>query len=561
MKKILSLLSLFVCINCTSQEADMNDTEKIPDVSPEKYVRDLGVMTRFYRNQPSLPGWSTKCMAEPPAFLTSNKISFPYEKRPFDKEILFADNVTLVRFLGGWSKKSDPDADRNDLAYRDTDGTIKYRWELIPERMGMLMEMGYTQPTLVLDNTPWCFPAEPFEPTGKGYGQCAPPADLAEWGKFIEDLCHELVRLYGFDVVNKWRFRLGTEAAQQNRFAGTEEEYENFYFASAAAVQKVLPEAEFGPYNRASGGDPFALAKLAAKCKEKNLPFDFLPFSSYNIAKRDDGTVVQMEPSVTAAARIRPLWEQVTAALGVPVSREIHEYGWFLTDENGDPNSEVGARGAAGNFIYQMELRYYGLDRMYHWILRDDTYENQEPLLNSQAWLYAIYDHLVGKQTYELKTSTTSVPDKSQRIKSVGFFGSGKSYIITACYNKDRNQKKSNEITVLIPEELIPEKNLSFRMVSLNDHTDPYVALREDFRKEGVLGDRFIEHTNTVGSIRQMAGNEGKRYVKQNYPKYEKMMKENLTLKSYRGKVVRTDGFFALTFPLECPETMVIAIE
>lgn len=530
-------------------------------VYAQKYVRDLGRMTPFYRNQPILPGWSVSCFVEPPKFLLSSQISFPYKRRPFEKEILFTDEITLVRFLGGWSKKKDANAEQWDLAYRDIDGVIKYRWELIPQRMGMLLDMGYTNLTIVLDNTPWCFPDHPFEPQGKGYGQCAKPSDMDEWRCFVENLCKELVRLYGFEQVNSWRFRLGTEAAQQNRFAGTPEEYEEFYFVTAAAVKQILPDAKFGPYNRAAGGAPNALAKLARKCKERNLPFDFLAFSTYNIGKTDDGKVILADPDERAANRITPLWEQVTSALGDTIPCEIQEYGWFLVDELGNPNKELGARGAAGNFYYQMELRSHGLNKLFHWILRDGPFEEKYPLFGSQCWLYSIYDHLIGMQTYELVTETEKVPDKSQKIKSVAFVDDDCGYILACCYNVDRTIKISHRIRIYIPDEIFCHENLVVKMTALNDTTDTYRIFREDLKKVGLLKSPFVNNEELIGSVSQMGGKKGYDFLCANFDKYVDSMADNLTLKPYNGKILREGGGTILELDLNSPEVIVLSLK
>lgn len=83
-----------------------------------------------------------------PAFMTDKRISFPYKKRASDREILFCDNVTVVRFLGGWSasrKNQNPDeVARIDLAFRDEKGAIRYRWDLLPARVDPLLKRGCT---------------------------------------------------------------------------------------------------------------------------------------------------------------------------------------------------------------------------------------------------------------------------------------------------------------------------------------------------------------------------------------------------------------------------------
>lgn len=75
---------------------------------------------------------------------------FPYHKRPYEKESLFADHLSVVRLLGGYRLEQDPKQDR-DLVYRDSSGALKYHWELLRARLAPYLETGYSNLTLVLD--------------------------------------------------------------------------------------------------------------------------------------------------------------------------------------------------------------------------------------------------------------------------------------------------------------------------------------------------------------------------------------------------------------------------
>ena len=93
--------------------------------------------------------------------------SFPYRKRPFPQEALFADHLSLVRFLGGFSDGSDkgqpdPAVRERDLAWRDADGKIRYRMELVGPRLQPYLDNGYTDLTIGNLGTQYRFSRCPF---------------------------------------------------------------------------------------------------------------------------------------------------------------------------------------------------------------------------------------------------------------------------------------------------------------------------------------------------------------------------------------------------------------
>lgn len=544
---------------------------------------DMGTMTAFYRHQPILVEWIYKTpeniQMPVPAFMTDKKVAFPYKPRPYPTEVLFCDDITLVRFLGGWSAAkmngSIEEAAKVDLAYRGVDGKIKYRWDLLPARLDPVLKLGYTKPVIVLDNIPWCFPATASEPDNekaaankqpKGYGQNKQPADIQEWTTFITDLCKEMVRLYGFDMVNQWGFRLGTEMNGKVRWDGTVDEYNRFYIATAKAVQSVLPNARFGPYNRA-GAEYEGLAKLASLAKQENVPFDWISTSFYSVLKPKENrsNYDALDPDVAVRNQQEPTWRAVSeaAARGNNLSREVHEYGWFLVNEFGNNDNAPGARGLAGNFYNMFTLRKAGLNKLYHWNLKDPVWENKTPMLSSMAWLFSVLDYTVGAKNVELNYELKNPAQKTQKFKSVGFFNeTGKSYIMTACYNMDRNELTTNEISVFVPNELLRKQKYKITATWYTNETDPYMQLRNDLADNGLLAADLMDKPQVVQTVNFMfPGKKGYKYVADNYAEYETMMRDNLVLKKYPGKVKYTTEGAIFTFKIESPMVMLIAFE
>ena len=105
----------------------------------------------------------------------------------------------------------------------------------------------------------------------------------------------ELIRIYGYEIVKNFRFRLGTENQSRHRFNGTHDDYVKLYISTQKAIHKVLPNAKIGPFNH--GGQKIQLAKnnvnmkkfMMLMAKESNaskINVDFLPVSTYYVVRK-----------------------------------------------------------------------------------------------------------------------------------------------------------------------------------------------------------------------------------------------------------------------------------
>lgn len=98
----------------------------------------------------------------------------------------------------------------------------------------------------MLDNVPYCFPAQP---KAVGLGQFMPPRDPAEWKAFIVEVARGIVDLFGREGASKLRFRVGTENDSTDRWSGSQEQYIQHYQDSAVAVREIIPQARISFYN------------------------------------------------------------------------------------------------------------------------------------------------------------------------------------------------------------------------------------------------------------------------------------------------------------------------
>ena len=122
-------------------------------------TRSIGKLTPFYRNtqQQGHRMVSGEGLIEVPEYLLSG-IDFIYPKKKSSKEVLFVDHVSITRFLGGYSPEwhdIGANPSRLDMAYVDEDGGVRYRWNLIEEKLGPLIRHGYTGFTIGIENIPW----------------------------------------------------------------------------------------------------------------------------------------------------------------------------------------------------------------------------------------------------------------------------------------------------------------------------------------------------------------------------------------------------------------------
>lgn len=546
----------------------------------------------FWRQRPVLDRWAA-CGAELeeiPEWLCDPALSFPYRKKAQPKEVPFADHLTLVRLLGGWNpdwrngevrpgtKTSD-----YDLAYRDETGTIQYRWNLLTPRLDPYVNAGCGL-TLVLDNTPACFSKKPVY---KSLGQAAPPDDLDEWGAFIEELCRQLVDHYGFHVTNSWRFRLGTECQGRERFDGTQEQFNAFYETTASAVKRVLPDAAFGPFNLAGnydgGSNQISYLELAKYCITHRLPLDFAAVSIYSAPSVWKGALRTTDPRFKAQQKVN-FWKALEAAQPQlsGVSREVQECG-ILGSEFNVGGGEPGARGAAWHFDVMTTLLENGLDRLWHWELFDPIPHagRFDFLLTGQGWLLCVLEHAVGGEAFALEPDVAPAPEAPTRqlrpvatfereeplrypgrlfARSLAVVKPDRVFLITSVYHEDRFVCTPQDITLTLPGEWVGT-DFTIRQTALTRTNSVHWLIREDLDAAGLLDPAFAAVPGLLGQVIRMGGHEARLYVRKNWPKYERRMKNLLTLKPFEGTAKKVGDELKLTFRAAPPSVTAIVIE
>lgn len=492
-----------------------------------------------------------------PEFMCSGN-DFAYQKRPYAKEALFADHLSVVRLLGGCSTNETRTMDmvaRLDLAYREN-GAVKYRMELVEARLRPYMDAGYTNLTLVLDNIPWGMTDAPEQ---GNYGNVGIPYDFDVWADFVEALCRAVSQVCGEEVAQNFRFRCGTEFQSTRRFHGSgDADFMNYYNASWRGIRRVFPKAQMGPFNIAGVNvknlkkntniNAFNIPAL----KDKTAPFDWVSYSHYFVPGERPKTLQQ--PFVA-------VWNEFERRYpGIQFSREIHEFGIqpWTSDDHPVAHAEPGALGIATTLQVLLGLWNEGLDRCWHWDVLDKNGRQMIPYGN--AWIYSVLDRMKGGDAHYLTPVNSSA--HGTHWMGISSKKEGETFILLNAYNQSATGNTPETATFRIPKDpAAPLKLDRLQYTAANRNTVVHDILRGDLRQAKLLNPFFADHSELCGSIKQMTRNKGRNLIKNNAAKYEQVWHDSLTLKSIRErdcKVADRGTCYEISIRMSAPEALVI---
>lgn len=189
--------------------------------------------------------------------------------------------ITVVRPLGGKSKNG------KKLIEQDTykwDGKkYVYDWAPLKQQIDVVNKKAKLY-QLMIDNPPWAF-QRGLDFKGQNevetYGNAWPPNDPEAWAGFIEAMLKELVKTYGKNRVEKWRFCVGREIGTEGHWRGTKSEFFDHYSNTVKVIHSVLPKAKVGTHflwasSKKSYGQDFV-----KWCKRNDTRYDFIGLSYY----------------------------------------------------------------------------------------------------------------------------------------------------------------------------------------------------------------------------------------------------------------------------------------
>jgi hypothetical protein len=558
----------------------------------------LGQLQPFWRSQPVLGPYLQDGIntTEIPNFMLQT--DFPYQKRslngtPFTKEVPFADNLSVVRLLGGYNKYPGITGTLTeittpagiallnqlrtyDFVYRNAGGTLVFRPELIQNRLKPYLDLGYEDLTLVLDNIPWDLTTN-TNASINSYGNRGVPNSSQEWFDTVSQLCTTLKSLLGEVKANKLRFRIGTEMNSLERFNGTEAQFITHYDNAAAAIESVLPGATLSLFNISGAtfnningvahnvGAFRVLNHIANENNQKtgvqltNIP-NFVSFSSYFYEGNNLTTVVNDSNQV---------WNHVnTNITGYQnnFSREIHEFGG-LGDWNAPiPTENEGAFGGAMTLQVFMKYMEVGVDRIYHWnsfrTIPNGPVRYQIP--TSQAWIYSVLDYLSGGAVYKITPDTPTIA-RVATVTSMLSVKNGKSYLLVNSFDPNKTNAVVSEVVLRIPKSYLPSISLAeTKITSLTNANCVLNQIRRDVELAGNLNPALASKPDYIPSNFQdlcVDYTAFRAMVLANATKYENLWKESLTLKSLGGNITEEGTNFVIKLNMAASQNSVIVLQ
>jgi hypothetical protein len=583
MKKIIVYLTLITSLTCVSQEQ----------------IKHLGELKPFWRNHPVLgPFLQTGIWIDKvPDYMMNT--DFPYKKRSFDKEVLFADHLSVVRLLGGTfsypgvkiADKTGVNADgtmkiskfdandtesikilsQYDFVYRKEDGSLGFRPELIAQRLSPYTNIGYKSFTIVLDCTPWALRKIPVIGS---FGQVGPADNPEEWYTTVRELCKTLKNILGQDTANKLRFRIGTEMNGRERFGGTEKEFITYFDYAASAIADVLPDANLGLFNISAASidniksnhnvNSFHILEHAAtgrnsKTGKYNKASPFVAASRYYSEKTNLNDIV---------SGIDKVWDYVKDSVpgNTKFSREIHEFGaigdWSAKLKTQNP----GAFGNAMNLTVVMNLHANGLDRLFLWNMLDKVPGTSDAdkfkVASSQLWGYSVLDYMAGGEAYQLIPEVKTKEINTTHTSLLSVFKK-KAYLLVSAFNPDRVYNNSNTVVLKIPKKELSFNIKSIKRAAINRENSIYDNIIADTKKEGILNPLLEDMPAYIPYIKDIA-NDSRKFsgmIKTNWDTYEANWKDALTLKDFKGTIVEDKTHYIITIEMGTPESTVLVFE
>jgi hypothetical protein len=566
-------------------------------VSQERFT-SLGELEPFWRNHPVLGPYlqTGKWIDKVPNYFLDT--DFSYKKRPFEKEVLFADHLSVVRLMGGTftypgfkvAKKTEMNLDGSmkrskfdvndtesiailsqyDFVYRKEDGSLGFRPEIIEQRLSPYINIGYTNFTIVLDCIPWALRKNPVIGS---FGQVGPADNPEEWYQTVAELCKTLEAILGKKDANKLRFRIGTEMNGKQRFAGTEAEFIIHYDYAAAAIDDILPKARLGLYNISAASihnittgqnvNAFNVLDHAAtgknsKTGKPNTASPFVAASRYYSEKTDLNDIV---------SGINEVWDYVQDSVpgNAIFSREIHEFG-AIGDWSAKPRTQnSGAFGNAMNLQVVMNLHSNGIDKLFLWNMLDKApgsiEKDQLRLPSSQLWGYSVLEYMAGGKAYQL-IPKKEVADPATYTSLVSVFNK-KAYVLISAFNTDRVANDANTITLKIPKNELKLKINRIKIASITRENSIYDQMLIDTKKEGILNPKLKNLAFYIPNLKEMSTNRSQfnKLLKNNWDGYQALWKDALTLKEFKGSIKEDKHNYFISIKMVTPQSSVLLLE
>ena len=493
---------------------------------------DLGILQPFYRSTQLQGHLIGLHLIEIPEYLLGSDIDFPYRRKPGAvREIPFVDSFTINRFLGGyredWLRQPESSWDNNlgirsmDYVVRSTDGSLRYRPELIERRLKPYLDVGYRPQdiTLALENVPSDLARAP---EFGNWGDRSPPADLRIWTEVISHFASDLKAYLG-SAASAVSFKTGVEYDEKASFDGSSEDFFALYAATDRGLHAVLPGVALGP------GEFTGLGECRmATCNYSTA--DFLRYASAHHLTVSDVPrslhAFQNRPNPWPSAAVERAVDSY-ARLPAGTIAEIHQFG--LMDQPfglGAGAADPAAAQASWQFQTLMGLwQKLHPRRVFHWggVIQMGDME----FLNGAGFLRLILDHYNGAHVFLLHPENGSGSRQTgTESLAAAFTGIGKAVLIVSSFSPEMSGAK-HVARFTLPAGL---SGSSIRLIHYRETDNVFVRIRADLTTSGNLRREFSGCPMCLAPPAFMAADleRARAILASNYPAYQAKMKETL---------------------------------
>jgi hypothetical protein len=477
-------------------------------------------------------------LVEIPDYLLSQDIDLRYRRNPaLRKEIPFVDSFTINRFLGGyredWLRKyrlwnDDLGVRSLDYVIKGSEGTLKFRPELIRERLAPYLEAGY-QPrdvTLALENIPWDLADDRKKSFHQGpWGQQEPPQDMRQWAAVISHFADDLKAYLG-SAASDIGFETGVEYDERVSFDATSDEFYGYYGATYEGLHAVLPDASLSPgeftglgtCEPGSSGCVYDTQAFVAFARTHQLRVSLVPRSLHSLFDSPN-------PSPSAAVQRAEL-----SYARIPgIIAEVHQFGLLGQPFGRNSGSDPGA--AQANWQFQALIGLWQRvkpRRVFHWGGLNGVGTLQ--FLNGTGFLRIVLDRYLGSQAVLLavdEANGDSAPHTE--LMALGLSGPSLSAVMVSSFSAVTNGF-GKQVRVRLPRGLLKEGTAGLKVLRYRASDNVFSAIRAHLAAGNNLNEEFASNPSCLADPLTMAKDQGlaRSMLYRNWPEYMAIMKKDL---------------------------------
>lgn len=171
--------------------------------------------------------------------------------------------------------------DEFQIVREHEDGTFQYNWKRVDQVLDFILKIEM-KPFICLGFMPAAF-ARTKKRAFYYKAHASPPNNIEKWLDLVENFAVHCINRYGLGEVESWYFQVWHEYSIFGvHWDGTDEEYHEFYKATAERIKKISPRLQVGPAAENYYTGYRKTEKILTFCRLNNVPMDFYAAAVYH---------------------------------------------------------------------------------------------------------------------------------------------------------------------------------------------------------------------------------------------------------------------------------------